>query len=266
MDRYYPPAYHSLLVTPVVRDPAPIAFLKRKRAEHLLHRPSLLGGLVSRRFGVPPYYTWLRKSGVLLDHAVLDVGSGTGALLCALAREGFRDLTGADPFIDGDVDYANGVRLRRCELSDLSGSYDWILLNHSFEHIPAPRAVLRRLYELLKPERYLLIRIPVADCWAWRHFGEFWVGLDAPRHLLLHTERSLRLLAEEVGFRVDEVEYDSTDFTFWMSEQYARGNHPGGFQNITYNEAELVEVRARVEELNRTGEGDQACFYLYKPA
>jgi SAM-dependent methyltransferase len=265
LDRYYPPEYHSLISAPVVQDPPPIAFLKRCRAAHVLQRPSLIGAAVARAFGIPPYYEWLQKSRVRLDYSVLDVGSGTGGLLCALAREGFRSLTGVDPYLDRDLDYANGVRLLKRELSDVTGAYDWILLNHSFEHIPDSRGVLRRVYNLLKPDRFALIRIPVAGSWAWRHYGEHWVQLDAPRHLILHTEKSMRLLAAEVGFQVQSVEHDSTDFTFWMSEQYAKGTHPGGFTNITYNEAQLVEARTRAAELNRRGEGDQACFYLFKP-
>lgn len=265
LDRYYPPEYHSLLEVDVVQDNPIVAWLKRRRASHLLHGSDVLGKLVAARFGIPEYYAWLQKCRVRLDYSILDVGSGMGRLLCALRREGFRDLTGADPFIAEDTTYANGVRLLKRELEQVKGSYDWIYLHHSFEHMPDPQAVLHQLYRLLKPDRFVFMRIPVGNCHAWKEYGEHWVQLDAPRHFFLHTEKSVRMLAEAAGFRLEAVDYDSTDFQFWMSEQYARDIHLGGFTNVLFNETQLAEFRTRAEELNRRGEGDQACFYLYKP-
>lgn len=40
--------------------------------------------------------------GAQYDTSILDIGSGNGELLFRLREIGFRDLTGADPFLDKD--------------------------------------------------------------------------------------------------------------------------------------------------------------------
>ena len=93
--------------------------------------------------------------------------------------------------------------------------------------------------------------------------------LDPPRHLLLYTAETFKSLAEEAGFAVDEVAYDSTAFQFWGSLQYARDIPLAGERSYFVNPSdsiftpeEIAAFGARAEELNRKGEGDQAVFYL----
>ena len=265
LSRYYPDEYHSLQEHVVVRDNPLIAVLKAQRARHLLHGGNLGGLLVSRLFGVPEYYQWLRGAWARLDYRVLDVGSGTGRLLFALRREGFTHLTGVEPFIPEPLTYDNGIRILKTELPELEGPYDLAILHHSFEHMPDPKGTLRELHRLLLPDRYLFIRIPVAGCYAWRHYRENWVNLDPPRHLFLPTVKSMGILAEQTGFELRAVEFDSSEFQFWASEQYARDIPLKSFQNTLYTDEEIRAFKARAEELNQHGDGDQACFYLYKP-
>src|SRR5256885_2327700 len=75
--------------------------------------------------------------------------------------------------------------------SELDGSWNMVMFNHSFEHLPEPVQVLRRVARLLSPDGVCVIRIPVAGSYAWRRYREDWVQLDAPRHLFLHTTASL---------------------------------------------------------------------------
>jgi SAM-dependent methyltransferase len=153
------------------------------------------------------------------------VGSGAGLALLSLSHFGFRDLTGVDPFIESGIDYAEGVRVLKAELSDLDGQFDLVMANHSLEHVPDPRGALREIRRLLKPGRYAVVRIPVVGR-AWREYGTNWVQLDPPRHLFVFTARTFEGLAAEEGFSADEVAYDSTAFQFWGSEQYARDIPP----------------------------------------
>src|SRR3989304_5704603 len=91
-----------------------------------------------------------------------------------------------------------------------------------FEHMDDPRSTLLHIARLLRPGHILLISLPLAGKYAWRKYESYWAQLDAPRHLFLHTEETIRLLARETGFTVREVHYDSTAFQFWGSEQYRR--------------------------------------------
>jgi SAM-dependent methyltransferase len=199
---------------------------------------------------------------------ILDVGSGSGGTLVALSHFGFRDLVGVDPFVAEDVTYESGVRVLKAELSDLTRQFDLILANHSLEHLTDARAALRDMHRLLRPGHYAVVRIPVVAR-AWREYGVNWVQLDAPRHLFLYTAQTFKSLAEEAGFAVEEVAYDSTAFQFWGSEQYARdiplANERSFFvnpSNSVFKPEEIAAFDARARELNRDGDGDQAVFYL----
>lgn len=264
LSRYYLPDHDSLSPYDIEIDGPFVQFLKRQRALHSLGLFSLGGALAAKQFGVPEYYEWLRRGHVRLEHSILDVGSGAGRLLHQLQREGFTHLTGIEPHAAEDVQYPNGVRVLKKSLEELEPGFDLLLFHHSFEHLPDPLTTLRHAHRLLNPDRYAVLRIPVAGSYAWRQYGVHWVQLDAPRHLYLHTPRSIQILADQAGFRIEEVVFDSTEFQFWGSEAYREGKSLASLKDVPGTDAELEKYRQRAEELNRRGEGDQATFYLFR--
>jgi SAM-dependent methyltransferase len=227
------------------------------RRHHAVYRIAHL--VVTRRLpGLPEW--WPPRH---TDRAtpVLDVGSGGGNLLLRLQSLGFRDLRGIDPYNPADIDYGRGLRVSRQTLEQVQGRFGVVIMNHSFEHMPEPQAVLERVRGLLAEGGVLIIRTPIAGSWAMRHYGADWVQLDAPRHLFVHSERGLRRLAETAGLRVEKMAYDSTALQFWGSEQYRRGV-PLAAGRRDFSRREMHEFAKRAEELNRRGEGDQAWFHL----
>jgi hypothetical protein len=112
----------------------------------------------------------------------------------------------------------------------------------------------------------------VIDSYAWEKYRENWVSLDAPRHLFLHTIKSMHLIAEKAGLEIKKIVYDSDEFQFWGSEQYLKGialrekrSLAEGFKNSIFSKNEIKEFKKKACELNRIGQGDQASFYLFKP-
>lgn len=209
-----------------------------------------------------------RELGLDRRTKILDFGCGNGKLLKYLFYYGFRDLTGADAFIDGDIIYPNGIRIYKRTLDDFESQFDLVMLHHSFEHIPDPRAALRGIRRLLPAGRFALIRIPIVN-YAWEKYGVNWFQLDAPRHLYSYTERAFRSMAEDEGFAVTKVEYDSEVFQFSVSEQYAKGiwmhderSFQGDFTKAIFTREQFDEWKREAERLNREGRGDQACFFL----
>lgn len=264
LGRHYPSGYYSYALKLPSR--GRVASLARRLWSTALYgRRGRRGGVL---FPASSYHAWFRRAGVGLDSAILDVGSGSGRLLRKLRGDGFSNLYGVDPYVTNEVDLP-GLRVRGCELSAVDGRFDLVMFHHSFEHIPDPARALREAATLLTPSGVVLVRIPVADSWAWRHYGADWAQLDAPRHLHLHTRRSLALVAAAAGLRITEVRHDSGQFQFWGSELCRRGIslvEPATSQarerSDHFSAKEVRHFRTRARALNASGEGDQACFFL----
>ena len=247
------------------------SFLRRRLVQHALGKKNLMGMALSMLCAAPGYCDWFRKCSVAWESAILDVGCGIGGRILKMRSDGFRNLTGIDPYIEGDIAYDCGVNVYKRHLCDMDDEFDFIMLNHTFEHMEDPFAVMRDLHRLLKPGGYVLVRIPVAGSYAWRTYGVHWVQLDAPRHVFLHTPQSIAVLASQSGFNVADVTYDSYEFQFWGSEQYKRGislmdarSYSVDPRKSIFSREQVKAFRARSAALNRTNEGDSACFFLQK--
>lgn len=215
------------------------------------------------------FFSLLFHAGVSFSSKILDLGCGSGAALLLMHETGFKNLSGADPFIRSDFTLKNTVPVYKSEVSKLSGSYDLIMLNHSFEHMAEPCNVLFHCRRLLSDNGILLIRIPLSSSYAFQFYQENWVSLDAPRHLFLHSEKSMKLLADKTGFEVSSIIYDSTEFQFWGSEQYQREIPLNSEQSLTCSEGifskkEVSRFRRMAKKLNQLKKGDQAGFFLKK--
>lgn len=207
--------------------------------------------------GVP----WTRAAGLRVDDRILDFGCGAGDNLLKMHLYGFTHLEGADPFLPEDVDVAPGVHLRKKTHIDLEGQHDWVVMHHSFEHLPDPHEMLRSARRVLAPNGRILIRMPIMGRAAWRQYGVNWAQIDPPRHLVLYTPEGIKALAEAEGFRVVKMFYDSTAFQFWGSECVAAGKpHSAGVGAFT--EAQIAGWTAEARRLNTAHDGDQAGIVL----
>ena len=137
------------------------------------------------------------------------------------------------------------------------------MLHHAFEHMDQPLEILKKMFHLLNNKGFVMIRIPVAACFAWRKYGVNWVQLDPPRHFFLHTTRSMQILCEQSGFRLLDVVYDSYALQFTGSEKYLR-NIPLIEDVQIFSEKEIKEFTNEANRLNKIKDGDAACFYLFK--
>ena len=220
----------------------------------------------------------LRHTKVTLDSKILDVGCGAGHLLHSMKEAGFKNLLGIDPFNSEEIRYDNELRIEQKSIHDLprenkEGDWDLIMFNHSYEHVLDQQEVLEKTYQLLKPGGICMIRVPTVTSWAWRSYGVDWVQLDAPRHLFLHSLKSMHVLAEQAGFKLEEVIYDSFAFQSWGSIQYQQdialhdeNSYAVSPEKSPFSKADIQEYDSLSKELNSSKSGDQAAFYLRKPA
>lgn len=130
---------------------------------------------------------------------ILDVGSGDGTLLRALRALG-REAVGVerDPRGDGVLDL---------ELDDLIGPYAGIVFWHSLEHLPAAGRAIARAAELLEPGGVLAVAVPNFASVQARVFGDRWLALDLPRHLVHIPASALQERLEGLGLEVERVSY-----------------------------------------------------------
>jgi SAM-dependent methyltransferase len=263
----------------------PASRLRIARTSLVLHAGSWGRWLAGRRYG---RFDWFTQTGTRRDDSILDVGCGSGRLLRNLHRDGFTELTGIDPGLTCATSHEHGPRferrsldehLREIEMSDdRSGAselerdrrtYHLVMSHHSFEHLVDPRAAFEALARLVRPGGWLLLRIPLADSWACRQYGVDWVQLDAPRHLHLHTRRSVRRLARDFGFEVERIVDDSKPFQIVGSERIRRSLplNPRRDASFLHTLSEFFSgsrlyARVKAWRLRTSNQGDQACFYL----
>lgn len=273
LGEYYPDNYYSFNQPPQVD--IDTTFLRRIKSSYLLYNKNrILGSLLCIGYKVPEFIAGLKTSGVNYNDAILDVGSGSGDLLSKYCRSGFTNLQGIDPFLKEEFISANGkLKLLRKSVFDKQepASFDLVMLNHSFEHMDEPQAIFQRLSELVKPGKILLIRTPVNKSYASKKYKTNWVDMDPPRHLLVHSRKSIELLAAKNGFSVEQIVYDSSAFQFYGSEQYLKGiplfdpqSYVVNKQTTLFTASQIKEWELEAEELNKKEDGDQACFFLRK--
>jgi SAM-dependent methyltransferase len=263
---YYPSDYYAFQVTEAKSKTSLKDQLRIAKERYIVFGTGLKG----RAYAMLRPRSTLRKIADLNlteDSRVLDVGCGGGAFLHSLHRIGFNNLTGIDAFIPGSRSVTPQFQIIKSDLAAFDGQFDLIVLNHSLEHMPGQQAQLDELSRLLAPGGTCMIRVPVSSSYAWEHFRINWVQLDAPRHLYLHSEASLTLIANRAGLTLAKLVYDSTGFQFSGSE-LCRRDIPLNKSNATpfpiFTKKQLKQFEVEARRLNKAGRGDQAIFYFRK--
>lgn len=261
MDKYYPPYYYSFTQEiPVLKKHS---FFKKQFANLKVKK-------IYKRS--PELLKYIKSIKIKPRHRILDVGCGKGQLICELYNRGFVNVEGVDKFLPQEVNHGFGVKVQKCDLSNLqSNSYDLIMMHHVLEHVEEQQKALIDCGNLLKDNGCLLIRIPIIGE-AWNIYRENWVQLDAPRHFILHTIKSMGILANDAGFEIKQTIFDSTSFQFLGSELYKR-NIPLFSKEHNYevypfeklfSKEQILEFEEKTELLNQNGKADSVAFFLYK--
>jgi SAM-dependent methyltransferase len=146
-----------------------------------------------------------------LDHLappgpILDVGSGDGALLEALARRG-RRAVGLEPAEKPVVATLDVRAIDIVDFDDRIGQWAAVVFWHSLEHLREPRLAIAQATELLAPSGRLIVAVPNRASWQARTLGSRWLALDLPRHLVHLPARALVDGIRGAGLTVERVSY-----------------------------------------------------------
>jgi SAM-dependent methyltransferase len=265
---YYGSAYYSF-GSAWRQAPAWRQALKRARdAWQLWGRPWWAAPLAA--LSPYPELDSLRRAGLASRGKVLDVGCGDGLLASTLAAQGL-NVTGIDPFLAADeTALESGARLLKRDLAVMDGCYDWVLFNHSLEHMAQPQAALGEAFRLCEPGGHCLVRVPTCSSEAWRRFRGHWIQLDPPRHLVLFSREGFRRLAIAQGWEILDTFDDSGAFQFWGSLQAQQGipleaassQSKGGRR---FSLAQMKAFEKEAQRLNGCSDGDSMAWVLRKP-
>jgi SAM-dependent methyltransferase len=130
---------------------------------------------------------------------VLDFGAGDGTLIDALRARG-REALGIER-------HSPRPDMLEADLAELSGGWAAVVFWHSLEHLPDPAEALRNAARLLKPRGVLVAAMPNAASLQARAFGDRWLALDLPRHLVHVPAAALLERLPALGLAVERVSY-----------------------------------------------------------
>jgi len=196
---------------------------------------------------------------------LLDIGSGNGSIVRYMQSIGFHGLVGLDPFVDNSTYHNTRPVIIKGDIFGWNEPVDAIMMNHSFEHMLEPKAVMAKISSVLKPGGSCMVRLPVRGG-GYDRYGADWLCFDAPRHLFLTTEKGMKALLEGTNLELLRTEYETPAYYALGSELIKKGFSFNRMAEVDtlLNASEIAEVKAFTHSINAQKRGDAAAFYLRK--
>ena len=150
-------------------------------------------------------------------YRVLDVGCGNGKIFSKFCQR-FRDVgVTLIPFgieVSSHLARVSGKRFARfggevIENNAIDGmkevepeTIDMVTMHSFLEHESHPRELLQAIRGAIRPDGFVLLKVPNFACWNRIVRGRKWAGYRFPDHVNYFTPDTLKLLAEEAGFEL----------------------------------------------------------------
>jgi SAM-dependent methyltransferase len=151
---------------------------------------------------------------------VLDVGGGTGWMLDILKkadkRISFTQIVDIDEKAKSIAEknghaYFEGT----IETFTTDKRFHLILMLNLIEHVAEPLAILQKAESLLAPGGVIVIKTPNTISWDARLYKKtYWGGLHCPRHWVIFSEKSFRILLHPTQLKINKLQY-TQGAPFW---------------------------------------------------
>ena len=143
---------------------------------------------------------------------LLDVGCATGNFLDRMRRRGNWQVWGVEVNEEA-ARYAQerfGLDVfigELCEAAYPASYFDVVTLWNVLEHLHDPLDTLKEINRVLKDDGVLILSVPNSDSFDAKIFGDYWIGLDPPRHLYTFSIKTLKALLAKAGFKTIETRF-----------------------------------------------------------
>lgn len=214
------------------------------KSENYISHTNTSRGLINRLYQAVRKRT-LKKKRKLIEKvtgiskgSLLDVGSGTGAFVNEMKKNGWQ-VTGLEPDAAARLVSKQVYDIELTPIGKLfelpPSSLDAITLWHVLEHVHDLHGYLLQLKSLLKKDGKLFIAVPNYTSMDAAIYKEHWAAYDVPRHLYHFSPASMLVLLKKNGLKVQQYKamwYDSF-YVSLLSSKYKNGrsNYLASFIN-----------------------------------
>ena len=172
---------------------------------------------------------------------ILDFGCGHPSCLYELEKKTGWKCFGYDFSNNGWIKYKNNfdkINLYSGDFNEIEfkNKFNIITMWHSLEHHFNPKQLLKRLHDISLEESLLIIEVPNFNSLSRKIQKENWAGFHTPRHSVIYSPKSIELLLENSGWKVERIlNYGTLDaYIFWWLGEIEK-------KNISKNEIKSLE-------------------------
>lgn len=162
---------------------------------------------------------------------ILDIGQGTGEFLNYFKQKGWETL-GVEPNKSARKFAIDNYQLKVFDENELDkleeNSFDVITLWHVLEHVPDLNSRIIQIKKLIKTNGSVVIALPNIESPDATKYGEYWAGLDVPRHLYHFSEDSIKNLLDKYDMNLvssHPMKFDAY-YVSLLSEKYMKAKLP----------------------------------------
>lgn len=159
------------------------------------------------------------------DARILELGCAAGSFLRSLKGKGWH-LYGVEP-VKTPARHAREVSEAEVfcgtikEAKYPSNFFDAVFAWMTVEHLVDPLETLNEVYRVLNKNAYFVFSIPNAGSWEWSVFKNRWYGLQVPFHFYHFTPKTISMLLDKTGFRIEMIEHQRNCSNIVASLGYA---------------------------------------------